>query len=181
MLISAIVLCIFNNLSPTWHRFHGLSSLPGCDCACVMRAQLPRLLLDPLPKNTTWCFWQACLTCLCKAETGEPGIKGAWWRGKKENDWERTQTSLTCKAASVVWPRWVPRQEGGGEITVLVLALLVMLSEVCAHTERFGHVNNWVISPHVVYAFHVVSSFSSSINIMLLGLLYTCTKIQRDK
>lgn len=102
-------------------------------------------------------------------------------KGKKENDWERTQTSLTCKAASVVWPRWVPRQEGGGEITVLVLALLVMFSEVCAHTEGFGHDNNWVISPHVVYAFHVVSSFPNSINIMLLGLLYTCTKIQRDK
>lgn len=42
----------------------------------------PPLLLDPLPKNTTWCFWQAHLTCLGKAETGEPGRNGAWWRVK---------------------------------------------------------------------------------------------------
>lgn len=93
MLISAIVLCIRSNLSMTWHSFLEIFSLPVCAHECVMRAGLQRcpqhvllspvLLLDLFPYNIAWCLWQVYLNYLCKAKSGEPGIKAAWWRGKK--------------------------------------------------------------------------------------------------
>lgn len=115
MLISAIVLCICNNLSVIWHSFLEVFSTPVCDHACVMCAQLQRrpqhvplspvLLLDLFPHNRAWCFWQVYLNYLCKAKTGEPGIKAAWWRGKRE--WLRTYPdipyiqSCKCRLAKV--------------------------------------------------------------------------------
>lgn len=174
-LISATVLCLCKNLSMIWHGFLEISSLPACDGACVVCAwpqqclwHVPlswALLLDLLPYLRVWCFWQLYLRAAKMGERGIKalGIRAAWWRGRRDIP--------SYEAASVGWPRWALGQGGSGDITVPVLALLVMLNEFWANKEGCGHSNIWVIFHSTVYVFSGVSSFFNIIYIMLFALL----------